>query len=43
MLKQQLNVVKSVFLQNTASPFITTPHGNPNFNPVKVRGSGVSI
>ena len=25
---------------NTASPFITTPHGNPNFNPVKVRGGG---
>jgi hypothetical protein len=29
--------------QNTASPFITTPHGNPNFNPVKVRGGGVRL
>ncbi|XP_071134177.1 SWI/SNF-related matrix-associated actin-dependent regulator of chromatin subfamily E member 1-like isoform X2 [Mytilus edulis] len=25
---------------NAGSPFITTPHGNPNFNPTKVRGGG---
>ncbi|CAC5404668.1 SMARCE1 [Mytilus coruscus] len=28
------------FGSNTGSPFITTPHGNPNFNPTKVRGGG---